>query len=319
MTGLRDPKVGIALAVYKPEIAQFKEQLESILAQTYKNWFCVLTLDSSLSELKKARELQSFFNAPQFIWNENPVRLGFKNNFSRAVQLSLEHGAELVACSDQDDVWYPEKIASLVRVILAEPKLSIVHSDMDLLVNGKALSQSAWQMERRGVENAGPTTFFLRNVVTGASMLMDAELARRFPQIPDEIEFHDWWFALVASFYGGVHPLNSRLYGYRQHDENVVGVVGYEGILNSESWKDWLALPKKSKKSWQKSHFLALKARALGLPLTFFQKVLFVWPYDLGLGLILYGLKSLARDRPLARTCLIRGTGKFFSLLSLSY
>jgi hypothetical protein len=123
----------------------------------------------------------------------------------------------------------------------------------------------------------------------------------------------------VASFHGGVYPLRERLYGYRQHDENVVGVVGYEGVLGSESWKDWLSLPQKSKKSWNKSQALARKALAVGLPLSFGQKILFIWPYDLGLGLMVLGLRSLLNDRPLARTCFIRGVGKFFSILSKSY
>jgi hypothetical protein len=316
---MKAPRVGIALAVYKPEVAQFCEQLESIRMQTYQNWFCVLTLDSSLNDLKKALELEIFFEDARFIWIENSSRLGFKNNFAHVIQLALEKGAEFVACSDQDDVWYPEKITVLVQALLTHGSNSLVHSDVDVLVKGKALSQSAWQVERRGVENVAPTTFFLRNVVTGASMLMDSELARKFSLIPEEIEFHDWWYALVASFYGGVHPVRNRLYGYRQHDENVVGVVRYEGVLNSDGLKDWLTLPQKSKKSWNKSHRLALKSLELGLPLTFAQKLLFVWPWDLGLGLIVYGLSSLAKDRPLARTCFIRGLGKFFALLSFSY
>jgi glycosyltransferase involved in cell wall biosynthesis len=312
------PRVGIAMAVYKPEVAQFREQLESITRQTYLNWFCVLTLDSPLEELKKEKGLASFFNDSRFSWNENSQRLGFKNNFNHAISLALDQGAEMIACSDQDDVWYPEKLTKCVESLKAKGPLSLVHSDMDLLVQGKKLSQSAWEAERRRVDNATPASLILRNVVTGASVLMDAKLAKKYPVIPAEIDFHDYWYALVASFHGGVHPIHERLYSYRQHDLNVVGVVAYEGVLGSEPLSMWFKMPALAAKGWKKRQPLIRKMIDLEIPMGFWIKTLFYYRYDLGLGLFVYGLISLFKDRPLARACFIRSVGKFFSFWGLA-
>jgi hypothetical protein len=318
MTFSENPRVGIALAVYKPAIAQFIEQLGSIRSQTYSNWFCVLTLDSPLAELKGESDLSSFFTDKRFLWSENSARLGFKNNFKHAIELALDHEAEMIACSDQDDVWYPEKLEKCVITLKTKAPLSVVHSDMDLLVQGKKLTQSAWEIERRGVDNATPGSLILRNVATGASMLMDAELPRKYPIIPAEIDFHDYWYALAASFHGGVHPIHERLYSYRQHDLNVVGVVAYEGVIGNEPLSVWFKIPMLAAKGWKKRRALVSRMIDLGIPMGFRLKTLFYYRYDLGVGLFFYGIISLFKDRPLARACFIRSAGKFFSFWSFS-
>jgi hypothetical protein len=309
------PRVGIALAVYRPNIVDFCAQLKSIRNQSYTNWFCVLTADSPLAELGNQPELKDFFDDSRFFWNENPARLGFKHNFSHAMQIVLEKGARYIACSDQDDLWYQEKLETCVKAIVTKPAMSIVHSDMDLIVDGKPWPESAWAVEKRGIHNVSPSYFFIRNVATGASMLMDSELARKYPIIPDNIEFHDYWYALVASFHGGVHPIPKRLYAYRQHRENVVGIVAYLGLLGASSWKSWFQLPQRSKKAWRKTRDLAMNCEKLGLPLTPAQKFTFLWPYDLGVGLFAFGIKSVFTDRPVARDCFIRSLGKFFTAI----
>lgn len=311
------PKIGIAMAIYRPALPDFVSQLTSIRDQSYQNWFCVLTADSPLSELRAAKELEAFFSDPRFIWHENSQRRGFKKNFEEAIRIVCSHGADYIACSDQDDFWYPNKVQACLDEIITKPALSVVHCDMDLLVNGERRERSAWEAERRGVDNASSGTFLVRNVVTGAAMLMDAELAKRYPIIPDEIEFHDWWYGLAASFHGGVYPVRKRLYAYRQHGENVVGVVAYEGMIGVSNPKSWLRLPEKTMSAWRKSLALARRARDSGFRLGFTQRLIFLWPFDLGLGLFLMGLWGLTRDRPLARACFIRSLGKFFWVLTL--
>src|SRR5687768_1758619 len=107
-------KVGIALAAYKPPTEVFEEQLKSIQDQTYTNWVCVMTFDSSLEETLASPKIAVFKKDSRFIWLENPVRLGHKKNFERAIQETLRHSVDAIACSDQDDVWYLNKIENCV-------------------------------------------------------------------------------------------------------------------------------------------------------------------------------------------------------------
>jgi hypothetical protein len=303
------PLMGIALAVYKPELSAFREQLMSIQDQTRTSWVCMLTLDSPLAELRAASALAPFFEDPRFVWHENPSRLGFRRNFERAIGLVAESGARWVACSDQDDVWYPHKLDSLVRAIEAAPPLSLVHADMDLLVDGVRAARSGWETENRAVDRVDPMSLLVRNVVTGASMLMDVELAKRFPRVPDGAVFHDHWYALVASFFGGVHAVHERLHAYRQHTANVVGVRPYRGFFDGKGIRELLESEDEAVKNYRARRALAQAVRDAGLPLSALSRLAFERRRDGGLALLALGMLELSHPS-VARECFALAAGK---------
>jgi hypothetical protein len=140
-------------------------------------------------------------------------------------------------------------------------------------------------------------------------MCFDAELARRFPEIPSGAEYHDHWYALVASFHGGVHPVPRPLLAYRQHGANEVGVSPFRGRFYLKR-SDLGRFFKKSKNGWVRSRNLASSAKKAGLPLTGSQEGSFVKSGDFGLGLFIVGLGHFFSDPPLARACFIRCFGK---------
>lgn len=311
-------KVGIALAAFRPEPAVFAEQLASIRSQEYKNWVCVITCDSPIGELKEDTGLKAFFEDSRFVWEENPVRLGHKKNFERAIQRAAQlEKVNAIACSDQDDRWYPNKLSVSVQALQVAGPLALVHCDMHPLRQGKIESRTAWTIERRGVRNCAPAHLLIRNVVAGCASLFDAELARRFPNIPEEVEFHDHWYALVASCHGGVHPIPEPLFAYRQHEGNVVGVSPFRGVfwLPSHIQNLWQVI-EKCQQGWRKSHALAASALREGLPLSKWNRVAFVERgLDCGVLIFTMGLFHLKRDPALARASLARGGGKAFDFL----
>jgi hypothetical protein len=302
------------MAVYRPELTAFREQLASIRDQTYTNWFCVLTADSPLSEITSAREITEFVSDPRFHWYENEKRLGFKGNFAHAIARAANEGASAIACSDQDDIWYSNKLELLVHALVGKPRLSLVHGDMDVLRDGEKLLRSAWDIERRGIGNTSPSSLFLRNTVTGAAMLMDAELARLYPEVPNEIEYHDHFYALMASFHGGIYPVNERVHAYRQHTGNVLGVMPYRGFLDGHSVSAMFERRREALEYWQNTRRLVKRVQALGLPLTRFQELAFIRSSDLGLLLFGYGIASLA-DPEAARSCFALGLGKLMDVM----
>ena len=210
------PEIGIALAAYKPNPEHFKEQLLSIQNQKFQNWICVITFDSDIivPEIKDER----FF----FIQNES--RLGHVKNFEKAAQLCLKKNPHLkyIAFSDQDDIWYPNKLNSLYKHIKNLPPFSCVHSDMHI-TNSKNELISCWEYEGRKTNNLSLTDLNLRNVCTGAAALFDAELIKKYPIIPDCIRDHDHWYALLAIHFGKITAIKETLYTYRQHENNVIG------------------------------------------------------------------------------------------------
>lgn len=302
--------IGIALAAYEPDPKYFSIQLRSIKEQTLRDWICVITLDSSLANHRADPLLSEFFADARFIWLENEHRLGHKKNFEKAIQETLKYNVAAVACSDQDDLWYPEKLERFYEALRAHAPLSLVHCDMHVLEKESInKEQTVWELEKRGVIHVAPEQLIVRNVVAGCAMLFDAELARRFPIIPEGAEYHDHWYALVASFYGGVHSIREPLYAYRQHGGNVVGVTPFVGVLWIPAGLGFRNIIKKCGIAWRKSVLLASAARDAGLPLSSYHKNLFLTPWFRGFGLGILALIYAWEDPALSRACLKRFIG----------
>ena len=68
--------------------------------------------------------------------------------------------------------------------------------------------------------------------------MMDADLARSFPEVPEIADHHDYWYSLVAATHNGVHRIEIPLAKYRQHESNMVGIASIrslQGWANSSS------------------------------------------------------------------------------------
>jgi glycosyltransferase involved in cell wall biosynthesis len=311
-------RIGIALAAYQPQPEFFEKQLQSLLDQTYQDWFCVITADSPLGDIFKSGRLKRFETDPRFLWVENEERLGVTRNFEKAIQLCLKENAEAIGCADQDDVWYPQKIARSVEVFREHLPIRLVHTDMNLLdqdENGGEVirKETGWQAERRGIHHLQPRHFFIRNIVAGCTMLFDAELVRMYPEIPEAFYHPDYWYPFLASVYGKIYSIAEPTLAYRQHKENVMGISPFKGFFYRPPQSGWMDTVKKFRRVYFKSYDLVQAAVRKKVPVSYFSKFPIV-SFDLGFSLFLMGLYYLCspsgRDVPLARACFARGMGK---------
>src|ERR1700730_9787095 len=103
--------VSIAMATYNGE-QHIKRQLESLAVQTHPPRELVVTDDAS--DDHTVLVLTSFGKHAPFPVRvyRNSTRLGYRRNFMLAASLC---NSELIAFCDQDDVWYPEKLATCVE------------------------------------------------------------------------------------------------------------------------------------------------------------------------------------------------------------
>lgn len=308
-------KIGIALAAYQPQLSYFEEQLSSIQLQTWKNWICLISFDSPVSEILENLRFDRFIKDPRFIWHENKTRKGHKKNFESAIQSLLIYEVDAIACSDQDDIWYPDKLSESIAALERAGSLSLVHCDMHILSGDKVGPETAWQVEMRGVQNCRPRDLLTRNVVAGCAMLFDSALAQRYPTIPAGCEYHDHWYALVASYFGGVHPLPQPLYRYRQHIGNALGVTPYVGCFalpHGIGWRGWV---ERFVRSWNASRMLAVDSSLAGLKLSWFDRWLYVSRWDFGAFLFGAAIKYLLCDPALSRAYFKRAIGKLLGVL----
>jgi glycosyltransferase involved in cell wall biosynthesis len=216
--------IAICMGTFDPDPELLRAQLDSIRAQSDTNWTCVISDDHSTSD--RYAEIEALVgDDDRFALSRCERRIGFYRNFERALSLALPD-AELFALCDQDDVWYPEKLAVLRQSL---GPASLVYSDLRLVrPGGRVLRETLWRGRRNNFTNMA--SLLVANTVTGASALFRrevAELALPFPDSPG-IDFHDHWIALVALACGELRYVERPLYDYVQHERAILGKVAGE-------------------------------------------------------------------------------------------
>jgi glycosyltransferase involved in cell wall biosynthesis len=235
------PLVSIALALYNGS-RYFEEQMRSLLAQTYAPIEVVVVDDGSKD---KSYEIAQGYAAQdsrvRVFRNEN--NLGLVHNFLKATGLCR---GSYVCFSDQDDVWAPHKVDTLVRVMKGHPDNALVYSDLEL---AGARPRSFWAASgirpRRGRMSG---EILLRNLSPGCAMMftrrvvdliaqayLDPSLraANSADRLDDVIFMHDHLALTLAAAVGRIDYTAERLMTYRQHEGNSIGAF-YPGMRGRE-------------------------------------------------------------------------------------
>jgi glycosyltransferase involved in cell wall biosynthesis len=215
-----EPLIAICMATFNPSPDLLRRQIESIRAQTHRNWICMVSDDRSRPD--RFEMLRAAVDGdPRWHLSQPPRRLGFYRNFERALGL-VPRDVRLVALADQDDRWHPEKLAAL-RDRLGEKEL-LAYCDMRVVSeDGEVLSPTIFRRRRGNHTNLA--SLMIGNTVTGAASLMKRELldlALPFPQ-PLGHDFHDQWLASMALAVGRIAHVHRPLQDYVQHGDNAFG------------------------------------------------------------------------------------------------
>jgi glycosyltransferase involved in cell wall biosynthesis len=219
------PKVSVAMCTYNGS-RYLPEQLRSIAGQTVVPYEVVICDDGSQDEtLNILREFaaQSAFAVKVVA---NPERLGPARNFGTAIAACA---GDIIVLSDQDDVWRPHKISSLVSALEGDPEAVYAFSDAGMIdPGGKSLGRTLWDSvglrERvHRFSGAGQVEILLKeNLIPGASMAFRASFRKTILPLPGGW-MHDYWIVLLGSVLGHGVPVNDVLFDYRQHPNQVCG------------------------------------------------------------------------------------------------
>ncbi|MFZ2096347.1 MAG: glycosyltransferase [Anaerolineales bacterium] len=216
------PRLAICMATYNPSMELFKIQIQSIIDQSFTNWICIVNDDHSRVDVYD-QMCALLSRDPRFFIFRNDDRLGHYRNFESALQ-KVPHEVDFIAFSDQDDEWYPDKLARcLLEFKSDEDKL--VYCDLDVLSsNGEKISDTYWFNRENNYTSL--QTLLYANTVTGAASVFRAGMLDDILPFPLKIgdQYHDHWVACVALSSGNIKYINSPLYAYKQHAENVYGI-----------------------------------------------------------------------------------------------
>jgi glycosyltransferase involved in cell wall biosynthesis len=247
------PLVAICMATYEPSMDLLGPQLDSIRAQTYGNWVCIVSDDCSRPESFAA--LQAAVEGDRrFVVSRSSERLGFYHNFERALGMAPAD-AGYVAMADQDDVWHPDKLAALLDEIGGA---ELIYSDARIVrPDGEVVSETYWS--RRRNNHSSLLSLLVANSVTGAASLFRRDLlddALPFP--PAQFaHFHDHWIALTALARGRIAFCDRPVYDYVQHGEASLGHAAANQIMTLRNRLGMLRRdPRERVRMWRTRYFV---------------------------------------------------------------
>jgi glycosyltransferase involved in cell wall biosynthesis len=222
-------KISVALCTYNGALF-LEEQLQSISAQTLLPDELVVcddvSSDATLTILERFAS-SAAFDVRLF---RNKQNLGSTKNFDQAIGLCQ---GELIALSDQDDVWHTDKLSRMASVLDADPTLGGVFSNAEIVdQNSNPLACCLWsrfhyagpQEQWCHIEKQLAMVLLKHDVVTGATMMFRAELRNRILPI-SESWAHDAWITWMLVLYSGIAAITEPLMAYRVHETQQLGLA----------------------------------------------------------------------------------------------
>lgn len=213
-------RISIAIATYNGD-RFLREQLDSLYSQTILPDEVIVCDDASsdgtvaiLEEYKRSHYLQYYVNEQS---------LGCNRNFIQA--FSLCTGDYIFIC-DQDDIWLPNKIETLLRKISSMDQskpLCVSSLRYDIDKNGNIIG------EQNSPETEGwRETLLSYGRSQGCTMVFNRQLkdlvvsiAQDKPELAYQM-YYDELVAYTAIVKGEKFNLSDKLMYYRHHDRNVV-------------------------------------------------------------------------------------------------
>lgn len=222
------PEIAILLATYNGA-RWLPEQLDSLLAQQGVSLHVLVRDDGSTDGTPQLLTEYDLAHPGTFsILPQDGLRLGPRGTFAALLEHALDHPRRFnrfMFC-DQDDVWFPQKAATLLAALEALPGSGprLAHADARVVDQDlEPIAASFWQRARIDPNGIDIRRLLLQNVVMGHCALFDRALAERAVPIPPQAYMHDWWLALTASAFGSITAVREPLSLYRQHGANVEG------------------------------------------------------------------------------------------------
>ncbi|MFT6165733.1 MAG: glycosyltransferase involved in cell wall biosynthesis [Vicingaceae bacterium] len=221
---MESPEVQILMSTYNGT-PYLREQLDSILNQSFENWQLLIRDDGSKDstvEIIKEYENQHPGKIKQVFGDEG-------GGSSRSFMGMLKH-VESPYCmfSDQDDFWKKNKIEiSLNRLkeLEKEDPMCLVFTDMEVVSDDLKTELGSFL----GLQKLNPSwiknsnNLLAQSIAAGCTMIFTLHLIKIIKPIDANLFQHDHWVLINAAIYGNVAYVDERTIKYRQHSHNTIG------------------------------------------------------------------------------------------------
>ena len=213
--------VSIAICTYNGE-RFLQRQLESFACQTrLPNEVIVCddgSTDATVAIVKRWAESVPF---PVRV-TVNPQNLGFVKNFEQAISFC---SGDIIFLSDQDDVWYPDKMERMARLFDQNPETGLVYGNARIVDSRENdLGMDAAEYSRTGCDYREPGYFLPPEdrtvpLYAGCLCAIRKSLANRLLPIPEQWP-HDLWLFLAGRQFTRTETILDPLMAHRRHGAN---------------------------------------------------------------------------------------------------
>lgn len=210
--GTHAPQVSVIIPAYNGD-RYIVQAVESVLGQTFTDYEIIIVDDGSTDETHQV--LQPYFDTIRYVHQENRGVAAARN---RGIQ---EAKGKFIAFLDQDDFFFPDKLAAQIALFQQQPSLGIVNSGWRLVNNqGETISDiTPWlYFPKLDLE-----TWIVQMPVLPSAMMFSrqwVELAGGFNSEFDSVDDSDLVLRLALSGCEAAW-LPQVTVSYRQHDQNV--------------------------------------------------------------------------------------------------
>ncbi len=203
------------MTVYNGE-KYLQNQIDSFLKQTKLPDEIIIADDCSNDKTLEILKNYENNNKIDIKIYRNETNLGFTKNFENAISKST---GDLIFLSDQDDIWYKEKIETIIKKYKENPSVLLIIHDADLVNQNLEKSKvSAISQVNSGFSN---TDVF----ITGALTSFKKNLTKYFMPFPKDLLGHDGYIHFVARNLGVRMVIKDKLQMIRRHNTNTSGWV----------------------------------------------------------------------------------------------
>ncbi len=211
---MENKKVAILMSTYNGE-KYLKEQIDSLVNQTYKN-LCIIIRDDGSNDntINIIKEYQK--NNANIIFKADK-NIGFMNSFFELLKECND--AEYYAYCDQDDIWMEDKIERAVAFLdkADKDKPVLYFSNSDYYDEHMNYITSAPKVKMYNFRNA-----LVECVTQGMTMVINNTTRKMMiDNKPTKCLFHDWWTYMLCSGLGEIIYDEKSLVKYRRHNKSV--------------------------------------------------------------------------------------------------
>jgi glycosyltransferase involved in cell wall biosynthesis len=208
--------IDILMATYNGAM-YIDNQILSLLGQTHKNWRLIIHDDGSNDETIAIVQKYKSIDSRITLIDDGIIAGGASKNFLHLLSFSNN---ELIVFCDQDDIWFENKLETLLNAYQNSEKKD---KPLAIFCNGYTYDPNYGILGDKMVvvspENL-KEQLFLNTGIHGCCLLFNKKLLNELQPLPEYVAMHDHLITLGAITFGELIYVNKPLMLYRQNHIN---------------------------------------------------------------------------------------------------